>query len=483
MATTPAPLIWDFWRKSAQTAVSTGVLIDYYDTKAQELLPPEDDGGISSSDTAVANGHWQDAEWSEHDVIDSTFYSKLDFDHPARGAWYGAADLPQDAGPEGSGYDTDTFWLLRYEYEKRLDPLTMSGSIVIQTDNPIQQLNLSIINTGRHTFLSDSSLFSPGAKIETGLICGNSSMYPMGIYYIDEIGYDVLSDTVSVSGRNAVGYLLATQTFDADSVISGRISECVTGILAYFGIANKAVEIVEDEISLKFDAGTSGLAALQQISEYLARFDSASIQRLWSMGETAEGKFVAGYQDFFQNFLPNDYYVFDLEHEVFRYSVNRCADEAYTKVRMTGTDADGEALEPVVWNVPHNAGWNLGEHRTYHGSADGVTQQELSALGTNNALMLAHIGDVSSVTMSIRPQLLIGDYAQMRFADGEIEDAGIITSITHRFGKSGFFTDFTADRSGAKWASGGGHIVTKNMSVNGSARKSNITDYFAKKKG
>lgn len=479
MATTPAPLLWDFWRKSAQTAVSTGGLIDYYDAKAQELLPPADDGGISSSDTVVENGHWSDAEWSEHAVIDAARYTLLDFDHPARGTWYGVADLPQDSG---AGYDTDTFWLLRYEYEKRLDPITVSGSIVMQTDSPIQQLNMAIINTGRKTFLSDATLFSPGAKIETGLLCGNSSMYPMGIYYIDEIGYDVLSETVSISGRNTIGYILSTQTFDNRSSFTGSVSEVVRQILEYFGITGAAIEYTTYNVAVAFEPGTTGLAALQEIAEQMTRFDASELYALYHIGETPDGTIVCGYDDYFAGYLPNHIYQFPIEHEVFRYSVNRCADDVYTKVRMEGTDADGEPLDVEMRNVTYNHAWNLGEHRVYHGSASNVTQETLSQLAANNALLLSNPDGVTSVTMSIRPQLLIGDYAKIEFADGEVESAGIITSITHRFGKSGFFTDFTAAKSGRYWVTGD-RIATRAISVNGSIRTQNITDYFMKKKG
>ena len=468
---TPAPLIWKFW-DTVGNRDGVGGVLHYYDESAQTVTP---DSGIVEAHAAVPEGDWEGAEWSDDKTIDSTPYEMLDLDHPSRGAWYGAALLPT------AGTEPDKFYLLRYEYEKRLDS-HITGTWQAQTDNPITQINLSVTNLGRKAFLSEGTMFAPGARIEIGVVSGKSGIYQIGQAYIDEINYDILSDTVSVSGRNTCGYMLASQTFDADSVISGRISECVTGILAYFGVTNQAVEVVEEEISLKFDAGTTGLAALQQIAEHLSEFDSTRIEKLWRIGETPEGKIVCGYQDFFSNFIATDNYIFDLEHEVFRYSVNRCVDNAYTKVRMTGTDEDGEPLEPVVWSVPHDTTWRLGEHRTYQSTVDGVTQEQLSAMGTNNALMLAHTGDVSSVSMSIRPQLVIGDYAKIRFADGETEDMGIITSITHKFGKTGFTTDLTVDKAGHVW-SDGGHVITRNLSINGSSRKSTLADYFAKKKG
>lgn len=438
---------------------------------------------LADQHTSIDHGHWEDAEWSGSAALDSVPYSYLDFDHPARGAWYGAAVLYKDSGPTGSGYPTDTLWLLRYEYEKRLDYFIMSGSYREQVDNPITQTNLSIINLGRSVFLSDASIFSPGARVELGFTAGNSSVYPIATSCIDEIGYDVLSDTVSISARNAIGYYLAQQTFDEDLVSEGNISGIVRGLLEYAGIpASKySVQTVDEELAIGFSVGETVLSALQKIADHLSQFDAAMLSKLWRMVELPDGRIVCGYDDYVAGFLPNNEYVFDAYHDVFRYSVSRCADGAYTQVRLTGTDADGEALEPEFEDVPHNEAWNLGEHRIYHASVSDVTQDELARMARNDALLLADVGDVSSVSMNLQPQLVCGDYARMLFPDETAEAVGIVTEVTHRFGKSGFFTDFTADKAGGVWHIGN-RVATHSLSINGAARKRRITDYFAQKK-
>ena len=49
----------------------------------------------------------------------------------------------------------------------------------------------------------------------------------------------------------------------------------------------------------------------------------------------------------------------------------------------------------------------------------------------------------------IRPQLLVGDVASVYYTgETEATDLGVVTDITHSFGETGFFTDFTVDSGG-----------------------------------
>ena len=60
---------------------------------------------------------------------------------------------------------------------------------------------------------------------------------------------------------------------------------------------------------------------------------------------------------------------------------------------------------------------------------------------------LQYVGKIESFTGPFRPQLLLGDEAMIVNSEGSTS-LGLITEITHRFGKDGFYTDFTVDSGG-----------------------------------
>ena len=60
---------------------------------------------------------------------------------------------------------------------------------------------------------------------------------------------------------------------------------------------------------------------------------------------------------------------------------------------------------------------------------------------------LQFVGKVESFTGPFRPQLVLGDEAVI-VGDNGSNTLGLITEITHRFGKDGFYTDFTVDSGG-----------------------------------
>ncbi|WP_392654718.1 hypothetical protein [Dehalococcoides sp. THU4] len=60
---------------------------------------------------------------------------------------------------------------------------------------------------------------------------------------------------------------------------------------------------------------------------------------------------------------------------------------------------------------------------------------------------LQFVGKIESFTGPFRPQLILGDEAVIVDSEGSTI-LGLITEITHRFGKDGFYTDFTVDSGG-----------------------------------
>ena len=127
--------------------------------------------------------------------------------------------------------------------------------------------------------------------------------------------------------------------------------------------------------------------------------------------------------------------------------------------------------------------WALGANKTKHvKAADGMTQQELEDYATQLAADLARIGVGESFTGPARPWLLVGDVASIITDGDESTDLGLITSITHRFGDSGYFTDFTVDSGGVATAEtrDGTVYSTRTASVNGYNRRQDLADLISR---
>lgn len=107
-----------------------------------------------------------------------------------------------------------------------------------------------------------------------------------------------------------------------------------------------------------------------------------------------------------------------------------------------------------IWNiqiyedVASFSGWNLQSNKTlFVQVAEGTSTANAQAIATELAGRLESVGKVETFTGPFRPQLLVGDGATIMDSEGNTE-LGLITEITHNFGKSGFTTNFTVDSGG-----------------------------------
>jgi hypothetical protein len=158
---------------------------------------------------------------------------------------------------------------------------------------------------------------------------------------------------------------------------------------------------------------------------------------------------------------------------------NEAADAAYTHVLVTGDDG----IDPVYLEVSHFPFWALGGHKTAHIKAPtGLTAAQLVEYATAVASELQYVGMSESFSSPIRPQLLVGDVASVYYTgDTESTSLGVITDITHSFGETGFFTDFTVD-SGGVATDGENYTVISRSAVlagyNGSSGSSTLLRWW-----
>lgn len=457
MATTPNPLVWDYYRE-VPGADALGGVAHFYTEEAQSLYLSN--GGISTQLTEVPEGHWSDSVWeSELDVTQDDF-TKLRLDHPSNGTLYGVAT------------DGSSLTFLRYAYSMNLSSIVESFEWTSQIDNPITQLSMNIQNIGADIFGDVASLFNPGARLPISVRFGDAAPYPIAVSWLDEAGYSVTGEEVELSGRNTIGYFLRDQTFDSDLKTTGTSTEQVEYILNYAGVKKYEVQPGTSTREFVFKPDQTIMSGLQDMGEIYSLYNPG-----YQAMELPDGTVIVGYEWWRSQKQANSYYTFEANKEVFVRKSRKMSDAAYTALRASGKDANDNDLTPVL--VPVNAFtyWNLGPHRTKHVTAPNVmTQEELQTWAESQALALQYTGITENFTGPFRPQLLVGDIAEV--TDGDVGvSLGIITEVRHTFSrKNGFRTEFSVDSGGIETDGDDYVIYSRAASVDGFNRKQRIAD-------
>ena len=480
MATTPCPLVWDFYR-AVDGADDLGGVIHYYDEMSQSIYLSS---GLKTDVAGVPEGHWEDAESTKDIQITNDAFKFIRFDHPSNGTLYGVAS------------DGNELTFLRYVYGMDISQIVDSWSWLTQTDNAIAQFDSAIQNIDPDIFGIDSSLFQPGARIRVHIFMGDSAAYPIGTVWLDESGYGQLENTVKVSGRNTIGYYLKDQTFDDNTVFEGTTTEVLSAILEYAGLTNFNIQSLEATKKFEFKPSDTLLSGIETILEFYTTVDEKM-----EIVELTDGTICIGYDYWVSEYLPRNYYSFDDGREVFKRNTTRASDGSYSKIRATGKDSDGNELTPVTVEVDNFRYWSLGKHRTKHITApDGLTQDGLQAWAEAQASILQYIGIAEDFVGPFRPQLVVGDIAEV-VRDGTGTSLGVITQVKQVFSRqNGFTTEFSVDSGGVATEAAmtyglndvtattkdGTAVLSRSARVNGYNRKQNIVDlvkYAADKAG
>lgn len=466
MATTPHPLVWDFYR-SAEGSQSLGGVIHYLDEASQSLYLNR---GIATTVASVPEGHWETAERSDVYQITDDAFTDLRWDHPSNGILYGVAT------------DGETLTFLRYIYGMDVSSITDAWSWLSQNDTSITQFDAEVENIDPEIFGDDASLFQPGAKLKLNIFMGESSAYPIGTIWMDESNYDQTSEVVKLTGRNTIGYFLKDQTFDDKTKFSGTTTEVLTAILEYAGLSNFIVQKLSTEKKFEFKPTDTLLAGIEAVLEYYTTLDEKM-----EIIELPNGTIIIGFEDWISKYHPRGYYSFDEGREVFKRNTTRAADGTYTALRVTGKDSDDNELDPVTITIDNFPHWSLGKHRTKHLTApDGLTQKGLKEWADAQAKILQYVGIGEDFTAPFRPHLLVGDVAEV-IRNNAGTSLGIVTEVKQTFDRqSGFRTEFSVDSGGV--ASKGRSVVvySRTASIHGYNRRQGIIDlirYTAEKAG
>ena len=457
MATSTSPLVWDFYRKVEDTSASNlGGVIHFYDEMSQSLWLPAS-GGLMTNIADVEDGHWKNAEVQNTIDIATPDYTSLALDHAYNGVLFGVATLG------------DELVYLRYVYAMDCSDIIDSGNLEYSNTNAVVQIRVNLMNINETIFMNDATVFQPGARVIFKVLADNDFALDMCTTYLDSVDFNVKSSTVPISGRNNIGFKLMQSTFDEDMTVSGSPQDVAQQICNMAGVKKLFVQPLDESRDYEFRADQTLMSGLEQICNYYSG---------WKIVELPNGAIIMGPPNFINTYQQNGYYVFD-KNSVFKRKTKRSCDAAYTKVRVTGKDASGNDLNPVVIPVNCYSQWALPPNKTYHEKMpDGYTQAELQEYAETVAEMLQYVGIGEDFTSSFKPQLYIGDVAAADNGDGTVTALGLITSVKHRFGRSGFGTDFSTDSGGILMETLGSEkdVVTITKPLNGYNRKQTMKD-------
>lgn len=457
MATTPHPLVWDFYR-TVDGADNLGGVVHYYDELSQSIYLSS---GLKTDVASVPEGHWETADWLDGtQITNDNAFTMLRFDHPSNGILYGVAS------------DGNKLTFLRYIYGMDISQIVDSWSWLTQTDNAIAQFDSAVQNIDPEIFNDDSSLFQPGARIRVHIFMGDSTAYPIGTVWLDESGYGQLENTVKVSGRNTIGYYLKDQTFDDKTEFNGTVTEVLTAILEYAGLTNFLIQPLTSKKKFEFKPSDTLLKGIETVLDYYT-----TIAEKMEIVELTDGTICIGYDYWVSQYLPRNYYSFDEGREVFKRNITRASDSSYSRLRVTGKDSDGNELKPVTVTVNNFKYWSLGNHRTKHMTApDGLTQSGLSEWANAQAQMLQYIGVAEDFVGPFRPQLVVGDVAEV--IRGDIGTSlGVITQVKQTFDRqNGFITEFSVDSGGDSYEVDAHSVHSRSAKAFGFNRKQGIVD-------
>jgi hypothetical protein len=335
--------------------------------------------------------------------------------------------------------------LLIYEFQYDMSKYLSSGSIKHSIDSPISSFTLTLENTvdeeteieGPVVMNENYTLLSPGAKVVFGFNMGEDYiLLDMGTFYIDRSNFSLLSETANVDGRNLIGKALKDQTLNSNNIIAyDTITNIVDGMLedANLGVDQYQVQNESTYRRFNFDPTKTVYSALEEILQSMID---------WKMEETVEGEIVIG-DPTYSLFPSRSTYSFQRGKDIFSRDITMDDQESYRKVCVHDKDWTISVYEDVV----SYTGWNLQSNKTlFVEVSTGTTLANAQAIAAELADRLESVGKVETFTGPFRPQLLVGDGATI--VDGDSTELGLITEITHNFGKSGFSTTFVVDSGG-----------------------------------
>lgn len=374
------------------------------------------------------------------------------------------------------------------------------GSLELSMDDPVARINITFENPNYILSYEEDSILAPGVNMILFFTSGDSDRYPMGRYFVDKNDMSVDEATTNVEGRNTIGKLLKDQTFNENGYYPKQNLKTLSeSILEEASVINYWVATTAEERGMKFPPDMNFMEGITELLKTISA---------WKIQEDLSGEIGIGPKSDAQFPQPSTY-IFKRNEDIFSRSVARDDQDTYARVCVkaegagsatTGTvtvgilnirpdpstanpplgvlttndiinitqDLGNGWLKMSYGEIPEGYVWAayvsvsktttgdfyaysdvdfrfvMGRHKTLHVTAAKETSAEdAQTYADELAGLLGSVGIIESFSGPFRPYLWPGDSA--RIIGETTKLLGTITSIRHKFGKSGFFTEFTVD--------------------------------------
>ena len=415
---------------------NVGGVFEYFDTEAQNIIIRDTDDALVSTYDAVDLGQWLDSVFDGALRVGNFGLSQFVPRHNYNGEIWAVGVIPTLVPAETGRFPTPAvdpgFYVFRYKYYQDLTAILDSFDTSEQSENQIKDAGFTIKNVGEPELNKTSSIFASGSKVICKIGMGDSSKMFVGTVFLDEIAWEYAGESMTLSGRNAIGYYLSEQTFDDTTTFSGTRASVVNDILVYSGVDMKKVYIEQDTTvsGPKFEPTETLLSGLNRILDVWG----------WRMTELPDGKIIIGSPTFHETFYTVALHQFSKD-EAFARGINQRADGAYSRIALQ-SDIDEEEGPPVVpaftrtvyKDIPYFDGWNIGNRRTlYIKLLDNQSELDMTALADEYAKAYQYIGVNVTREIPIHPEIQCGDVIEITdAADNEYIQQGIVTGINHQ---------------------------------------------------
>ena len=351
----------------------------------------------------------------------------------------------QGFGIVGTVYNSEVQKLLIYEYQQDVSKYFSEGSIRHSIENPISTFTATFDNPideeteyEEQVLLNEhKGLLSPGARISFHFRIGEEEPVEMGTFYVDSTDYKVKSETVAIDGRNLIGKILKDQTLNEMANTGYKyITKLISDWLEYCGLTPEQylVEITPEARRFEFEPSKTVLQAIEEVLKAMVD---------WKIEQDVDGTIIIGSPGY-ARFPQRSTYTFNRGEDIFSRNIKMDDAEAYRKVCVHDKDWNIEIYELVQ----SYSGWSLQSNKTLFVEVpDGTSQSNAQSIATELASRLENVGRIETFTGPFRPQLMVGDAAQIVEPTGQVS-LGLITEVNHSFGKNGFTTTFVVDSGG-----------------------------------
>lgn len=406
---------------------------EFFDTEAQIMVIRDTDDALISTYDAVELGQWKDCIWSNNLRIGHFGLSQFVPRHPCNGEIWAVGITPNAVAPETGMFPTpgieSGFFIYRYKYFQDLTNILDSFDTSEQSENPIKDAGFTIKNISEEELNKTSSIFASGSKIISKIGMGDSSKTHLATVFVDEVSWDKTGETMTLSGRNAIGYYLSEQSFDEVFTFSGTRASVVNDMLLRAGVDMTKV-FIEKDVTVsnpKFEPTDKILDGLNEILNVWG----------WRITELPDNRIIIGSSTFHDTFYKVGLLQF-LKDEAFTRGITQRSDGAYSRIALqsniSATDTTPQFTRTVYKYLPYFEGWNIGNHRTlYLPVLADMSETDMNTMITEYAKAYPYIGVNISREIPIRPEVQSGDVIDFIDADSdEYIQQGIITSVGHK---------------------------------------------------